>query len=138
MECKGLTASIHYRLVAAEHWLEIEAEVRAAICRTGGLFRVNPGNMVFEIMPRSGWHKGMAVSWINRQLKRESGDAALSIYVGDDTSDEDAFSVMPGAITVKVGTAPLTLAAYQLPDPPAVHEFLLWLAFQKAAQMRGI
>jgi hypothetical protein len=35
----------------------------------------------------------------------------------------------------EMGTSALTrlLAAYQLPDPAAVHDFLLWLAFQKAA-----
>jgi trehalose 6-phosphate phosphatase len=87
-------------------------------------------------MPRSGWHKGMAVRWINRQLSQEDGETVLSIYVGDDSSDEDAFSVMPDAITVKVGIVPLTQAAYQLPDPTAVHEFLLWLAFQRAVQAR--
>lgn len=134
IEFKGLTASIHFRRAAPQDHLAIEETVRAAICRASGLFRLSAGRKVLEIMPRSGWHKGMAVQWIHHHLKEHFREADLSIYVGDDTSDEDAFSVMPDAITVKVGTVPLTLAAYQLPDPAAVHEFLLWLAFQKAAQ----
>jgi len=134
VEFKGLTASVHFRQAAPADHLEIEDTVRAAVCRASGLFRVNPGRKVFEIMPRSGWHKGMAVCWINRHLSHQPGENILSIYLGDDTGDEDAFSVMPEAITIKVGIAPLTLAAYRLPGPAAVHEFLFWLAFQKAAQ----
>ena len=133
IEFKGLTASVHFRRAAPQDYLAIEETVRAGICRASGLFRLSTGRKVFDIMPRSGWHKGMAVRWINRHLREQTGESALSIYVGDDTSDEDAFSVMPDAITVKVGSVPLTLAAYQLPDPAAVHEFLLWLAVQKAA-----
>jgi trehalose 6-phosphate phosphatase len=136
VEFKGLTASVHYRKTAVEDRQMVEDTVRALVSRSGGLFRLNPGRKVFEIMPRSGWHKGMAVCWINRQLSQQHGEEILSIYVGDDTSDEDAFSVMPDAITIKVGNAPLTLASYQLPDPKSVHEFLLWLAFQKATQAR--
>lgn len=136
IEYKGLTASVHFRQAAPGDRLAIEETVRAAVCHTGGLFRLNTGRKVFEIMPRSGWHKGMAVRWINHHLSETARKTVLSIYVGDDTSDEDAFSMMPDAITVKVGIVPLTLATYQLPDPAAVHEFLLWLAFQKAAQSR--
>lgn len=138
VEFKGLTASVHFRQAAAADRPHIEDTVRAVVGRAGGLFRLNPGRKVFEIMPRSGWHKGMAVWWINRHLNHQDREDILSIYVGDDSSDEDAFSVMPDAITIKVGIVPLTLAGYQLPDPAAVHEFLLWLAFQKAAQTRGV
>ncbi len=136
VEYKGLTASVHFRRAAAADRPEIEDSVRAALCRVGGLFRLNLGRKVLEVMPRSGWHKGMAVCWINRHLCQENPNEILSIYVGDDSSDEEAFSVLPDAITIRVGVAPLTLAAHQLPDPAAVHEFLLWLAFQKAAQAR--
>jgi trehalose-phosphatase len=138
VEFKGLSASVHFRRAATADRLAIEETVRAVVCRAGGLFRLNPGRKVLEIMPRSGWHKGMAVCWINRHLSHQDGENLLSIYVGDDSSDEDAFSVMPDAITVRVGSVPLTLAAHQLPDPAAVYEFLLWLAFQKAAQTRQV
>jgi len=127
-EYKGLTASVHYRLAADADVAEIQATVYAAVARQGGLFRVNPGGRVLDIVPRTDWHKGAAVRWINSHLAETP---RLSIYLGDDTSDEDAFSVLGDAITIKVGLAGPTCARYRLPDPAAVHEFLLWLATQQ-------
>jgi len=133
VEFKGLTASIHYRQAEQSLLPWIETAVRSAVARMGALFRLSPGRKIFEIMPRTSWHKGAAVRWINRHLGE---DDVLSVYLGDDTSDEEAFRVMPDAITIKVGGAPLTCARYQLPDPAAVQEFLLWLAIQEAARPR--
>jgi len=135
VEFKGLTASIHYRQAEPSLLPAIETAVRWSVARMGALFRVNPGRKIFEIMPRTSWHKGTAVRWINRHLGE---DEVLSIYLGDDTSDEEAFRVLPDAITIKVGNSSLTCARYQLPDPAAVHEFLLWLSIQEAARPRRV
>jgi len=81
--------------------------------------------MVLELMPRTGWHKGAAVQWINSQLGNGN---VLAICLGDDSSDEEAFAVLPDAITIKVGARGPTHAKYQLKDPTAVHEFLTLLA----------
>jgi trehalose 6-phosphate phosphatase len=130
VEFKGLTATVHYRQAARSCIPEVEAAVRAAAARAGGALQVNPGLKVFEISPRTGWHKGAAVRWINRQLGQ---GPALTLYLGDDTSDEDAFQALPDAITIKVGSMPVTSARYRLPDPAAVHQFLLWLALRKTS-----
>src|ERR1700674_471181 len=136
VEYKGLTASVHYRMAGTADVPEIQSAVYEAVARTIALFRVNPGRKVLEILPRTNWHKGAAVRWINRKLGEKP---AFSIYVGDDTSDEDAFGVLPDAITIKVGGPPVTSAArYQLPDPAAVHEFLLWLAMQESLRLRKV
>jgi trehalose 6-phosphate phosphatase len=126
VEFKGLTASVHHRLATDADRVEIQRIVYSATARHGDLFRVNPGRKIFDIVPRTNWHKGAAVLWINKHL--DTSDGLLTIYLGDDTSDEDAFSVLPDSITIKVGDAPVTCARYQLPDPVAVHEFLHWLA----------
>jgi len=125
VEWKGLTASAHYRQAAEADWEEIEQTVYAVVARHGDLFRASPGRKVFDIVPRTNWHKGAAVQWINTHLGEPE---MLTVYIGDDTSDEDAFSVLPDAVTIKVGNAPVTSARYQLPGPPAVHEFLGWMA----------
>jgi trehalose-phosphatase len=125
VECKGLTASVHYRLAAEADWTQIRQTVYAATARNGALFRVNPGRKVFDIVPRTNWHKGAAVEWINGHLGEKD---VLTVYLGDDASDEDAFCILPDAVTVKVGAAVPTCARYRLPGPAAVHEFLLWLA----------
>ena len=107
----------------------------AVVARHGELFRVNSGRKVFEIVPRTDWHKGAAVRWINSHLGEKP---TLTIYLGDDATDEDAFSVLPDAITVKVGGSPATCARYRLPDPPAVHEFLLWLAAYESSLLQRV
>jgi len=125
VECKGLTASVHYRLAAEADRARIQQTVYAMTARNGARFRVNPGRKIFDIVPRTSWHKGAAVEWINRHLGKKE---LLTVYLGDDASDEDAFSVLPDAITIKVGAPAATCARYRLCDPAAVHEFLLWLA----------
>ena len=134
VEFKGLTASVHYRKAAESDRPAIETAVRAAVARVGNLFRLNRGKKVFEILPRTAWHKGAAVGWINDHLGEE--ERVLSIYLGDDTSDEDAFCMLPDAVTVKVGPAGATCARHRLPDPGAVHGFLLWLAIQELERPR--
>ena len=124
VEFKGLTASVHYRLAAESDWAQIQQTVYAATARHGALFRVNPGRKIFDIVPRTNWHKGAAVEWINGHL----GDKGLlTVYLGDDASDEDAFAVLPGAVTIKVGAAAATCARYRVSGPAAVHELLVWL-----------
>lgn len=136
VENKGLTASVHYRMAATADLAEIKAAVYETVASSSALFRVNLGKKVFEILPRTRWHKGSAVRWINSQLGEKP---AFSIYVGDDTTDEDAFGVLPDAITIKVGDSQVnSVARYQLPDPAAVHEFLLWLAMQESLRLRKV
>jgi trehalose 6-phosphate phosphatase len=125
VECKGLTASVHYRLAAETDWGRIQQSVYAATARHGALFHINPGRKIFDIVPRTNWHKGAAVEWINGHLGETD---VLTVYLGDDSSDEDAFAVLPDAVTIKVGPTAATGARYQMSGPAAVHEFLLWLA----------
>lgn len=125
VECKGLTASVHFRLAAEDDWAQIRQTVYAATLRNGALFCIKPGRKVFDIVPRTNWHKGAAVKWINGHFGQQD---VLTVYLGDDASDEDAFAVLPDAITVKIGEAAPTLARYRLAGPAAVHEFLNWLA----------
>jgi trehalose 6-phosphate phosphatase len=123
VEYKGLTASVHYRHAAAGDEADIQSGVYGTVARNGAHFRVQPGRKVYEIVPRTNWHKGAVVNWINNHLDEE---ASFSIYVGDKTGEE-AFSALPQALTIRVGSARGTCARYQLPDPEAVHDFLFWL-----------
>jgi trehalose 6-phosphate phosphatase len=124
VERKGLTAAVHFRHAAESGWTGIEECVRAAVAQRGDLFRVTRGRKVFDILPRTGWDKGAAAKWINRHL----GGELLTIYLGDDATDEDAFRVLPHAVTIKVGPVMATCARYRLPGPPEVENFLIWLA----------
>jgi trehalose 6-phosphate phosphatase len=125
VEYKGLTASVHYRQVAPQEVSYIQQAVCAAVATEDNRFTVNCGKMVFEIVPRTNWHKGVAAQWIIQHLNLDEQSA---IFFGDDTTDEKAFATLQQAITVRVGWNGSTMAGYHFPDPETVHEFLEWMA----------
>ena len=131
VEDKGLTASVHFRNAGEGDVPTVEGAVRSTVFPVGDQFRVNRGRKVLEILPRIAWHKGAAVRWILNQLH---DDAIAPVYLGDDSTDEDAFAELDGAVTVRVGGPPETAARYRVPDPVAVREFLLWLTNRTGAR----
>jgi alpha,alpha-trehalase len=128
VEFKGLTSTVHYRRVMAHEIPVIEKVVHAGLTPFASLFDVDPGDMALYIVPRTGWHKGCAVSWINARLDLFDD---LCIYFGDDKTDEDAFGILPDAMTFKVGEDSASLAKYQVESPAEVGEFLQWLAITR-------
>ncbi|HSL73525.1 MAG TPA: trehalose-phosphatase [Ilumatobacteraceae bacterium] len=76
------------------------------------------GSNVLELFARSA-DKGTALVALAADL-----DVRTVVFVGDDVTDEDAFSRLgEGDVAIKVGDAP-TIAAHRLADPDAV---LAWL-----------
>lgn len=124
MDRKGLTTTVHYRNAPIRELAKIEGAIRAAVSGSNDLFLIRTGKMAFEILPRTGWNKGAAAKWINRSLGCER---SLSIYLGDDETDEDAFRALPEGITVKVGNHGVTASRYYVEDTQGVYEFLNWL-----------
>jgi trehalose 6-phosphate phosphatase len=124
VENKGLTMSVHYRAAAADDWEEVERVVRAMAAGAEHAFVVTPAEKVWEIRPRVEWNKGTAVAWMRERLAAPN---LLTIYVGDDTTDEDAFRAIGDGIAVKVRTAENTAARYQLENPAEVRKFLEWI-----------
>jgi len=128
VEDKGLTASVHFRRVA-EHLRDQVHTVTLAVVGNSSHFKCREGKMVLEVRPQVAWHKGHAVTWIRREILPPH---SLPIYVGDDVTDEDAFSVLAEGITVKVGLPGDTKARYCLADVAAVTEFLRYLELRQA------
>jgi trehalose 6-phosphate phosphatase len=124
VEDKGLTLSVHSRLVAPELSDELRRIVHAALEYTSHPFLLTVGDHVYEIRPRVDWDKGSAVRWIRERMGVPD---ALSIYIGDDRTDEDAFAALAEGITIKVGEPTETAAGYHLPSPAEVERFLKWL-----------
>ena len=125
VENKVLTASVHFRRAPVGSVEEIRRTVEATMSSTGDLFCVTPGLEVLEIKPRVNWNKGSAVRWIEEGLDR---GPSLTVFVGDDITDEDAFAALPDGITVRVGPHGKTSARYHLPTQESVPELLRWLA----------
>jgi trehalose-phosphatase len=124
VEYKGLTASVHYRCASADKLRDIEKTVQAVVAPSVSPFFLEVGEMVLEVIPRTSWHTGAAVCWINSRVAEKG---AVSIYVGDDRADEVAFQRLSDEITVCVGRPDWSSARYYLSDPAEVREFLLWL-----------
>jgi trehalose 6-phosphate phosphatase len=125
VENKGLTASVHYRRVREEDREGVRRTVAEAVASGKGFFQIVQGLEVLEIRPRVNWHKGTAA----RGILRSSGHPdALPVCLGDDATDEYAFSALAAGITVRIGRTDQTAAHYQLEYQEAVAEFLAWLA----------
>jgi trehalose 6-phosphate phosphatase len=124
VEDKRLTASVHYRNARPEDKAAVRLVVEETVASASSLFQVIDGLEVSEIRPRVNWNKGTAARWILASTGRLD---ALPVYVGDDATDEDAFSVLADGITVRVGRTPETLAHYQLECQQEVEPFLAWL-----------
>lgn len=86
------TISAHYRLVSDEDFPKVEQAVAEILAAYPNL-RKTSGKKVFEIRPKIDWHKGKAVEWILQALKFDP-QKNLAVYIGDDTTDEDAFGAL--------------------------------------------
>ncbi len=90
IENKKFSVAVHYRLVERKEDVRKVKEYVYKVVNKKDSLRVMEGKKVFEILPALDWNKGKAVSWIIKALNI-NWDDALVIYIGDDTTDEDAF-----------------------------------------------
>lgn len=129
VEDKGLTLSVHYRMVAdAADAAAVEETVRRTCEGVPGV-RLTRGKKVVEVRPDVDWHKGRALAFLRDTLL--PGEAAApALFIGDDRTDEDAFRMVGDAgFAIFVGTPPATTAAHAaLASTDEVAEFLRALA----------
>ena len=123
LENKHVTLSIHYRNVSVRHIKAIKQAVISVVSSYSHVLKITRGKKVLEIRPNILWDKGFAV------LKfLESADFPtniLPIYLGDDSTDEDAFyKLNPGGITIRVGRFKDSSAQYFLQNTNEVKHFL--------------
>ena len=121
IEPKGLGVSVHYRQVHESLHEWIRQSVQETINRTR-VFQCVFGKMVVDVRPAVRWNKGSAVRWL---LENHAPPVTYPVYIGDDVTDEDAFSVLTeNALTIRAGYVPGTNARFWVPDVCAVREFL--------------
>jgi trehalose 6-phosphate phosphatase len=113
IEDKGASLAIHYRRAADRE--RAREEIGAATALLGGA-RAIAGKEVVNVLP-AGADKGAAVDRVRRQLGCE-----LAVYVGDDSTDEDAFAAGPSVLGVRVGHAEGSAARYCLRDQEQIDE----------------
>ena len=130
VEDKGLSLSVHYRLVKKSEENLVAETFQQVISPSlnEGKVRVSSGKKVWEVRPPIDWHKGKAVAAITREIKALlKPEQLLTIYLGDDTTDEDAFKVIhrPEGWSIFVGGENLSSSAeYFLNSTTEVEKFL--------------
>jgi trehalose-phosphatase len=124
LERKHFSVAAHYRNVNADDAFKVAIAVDAVAARHRELRRIN-GKKVYELLPDIDWNKGKAVLWLLETLELERG-SALPIYIGDDRTDEDAFSALAKrGVGILVSEQPqVTAASYCLNNPEEVERFL--------------
>ncbi len=129
VERKRFSLAVHFRQVSDADEETVADAVRETIARHEDL-HASGGKKVFDIKPRVDWHKGRAVLSLLKKLELDSADV-LPIYVGDDTTDEDAFRSLSDCglgVVVRDGADRRTAARFALEDTDDVERFLRWLA----------
>lgn len=126
IERKKFSIAVHYRQVDDENISLIEEIVDEVLSKFKSLTRGN-GKKVFELKPDIEWDKGKALLWVLDALDRDL-ENSLTIYIGDDITDEDAFRELKGkgiGIIVKDNEPDRsTFAEYALNSPSEVGRFL--------------
>ncbi|MDP2719289.1 MAG: trehalose-phosphatase [Dehalococcoidia bacterium] len=130
VEDKGLSLSVHYRLVPEHRMDEFSAIFRRAVdkLQLTGKIDVRGGKKVFDIRPPVSWNKGNAVEMLIRREAYAGGKGNnLCFYLGDDTTDEDGFQAVNRVrgISIIIGGEKTGSAAnYFLRDTSEVETFL--------------
>ncbi|KAJ8464560.1 hypothetical protein OPV22_027112 [Ensete ventricosum] len=127
VEYNKYCVSVHYRLVDEKLRPEVARRVLNLVDNYPHL-RVTHGRKVLEIRPVIDWNKGKAVEFLLESLGLSNRDDVLSIHIGDDRTDEDAFKVLRDrnlGFGILVSSVPKeTNAFYSLRDPSEVMKFL--------------
>ena len=125
VENRELTISVHYRHTPDELVDEVEARFNTTVSpylKPGG-WKATAGKKVLEVRPDIPWDKGKAIAYLQGAYL----SASLTIYFGDDLTDEDGFEVVQsrGGIAIFVGQARQpTKAMHRLDSPQEVVETL--------------
>ena len=128
VERKRFAISTHYRQVESTSINTLEQRFDLVLLHHPEL-RKTTGKKVFELRPNIEWDKGRALLHLLEAFYNDSG-RVLPVYIGDDTTDEDAFRAIIDlgvAIAVYNETYP-TIAHYALRDPHEVVDFLQEIA----------
>lgn len=128
VEDKGLSLSVHYRLVDSKGSILVKTIFHEALAYyiVSNKIKIKPGKKVLEVRPALGWDKGKIVLWLlARQKFILNGKSCVPVYIGDDVTDEDAFKALRDkGLTVFVGEHNRSYAEYYLKNTREVAEFL--------------
>lgn len=122
VEWKGLTISLHYRMVAKKNvtqFMKIFQEDILPLLNRDKFF-CRTGKKVIEIIPFGDWSKGAVVKMLVKHLRK-----SITLFIGDDVTDESAFNAMtPDDVSIRVGRLKSSKALYYLKNQGEVKKLL--------------
>ncbi|MFW6140225.1 MAG: trehalose-phosphatase [Acidobacteriota bacterium] len=123
VERKKFSIAVHFRQVKEADFSKVKQAVQQADKKYPKL-RLSSGKKVFELGPQIDWDKGKALLWLLKKMGLDKSHV-LPLYIGDDTTDEDAFRVLffRGLGIVVGEDSRLTSARFRLKDPHEVKKF---------------
>ena len=130
MEEKGAALAIHFRNCTNRERARERILEKIKTSKAAAEFRLTEGKMVVELRPPLDVNKGAAVETLIKDYRLQGG-----IYLGDDSSDMDAFRVMHREFFLAIGVigdeTPVEIlqeADYTLNGVSDVARFLQWLS----------
>jgi alpha,alpha-trehalase len=127
-ERKRFGLAVHWRHAREVDLPRVRHAVDSAVEAVPSL-TIQSGRKVFDIVPNLEWHKGRALRWLEDALGLDRG-CVVSLYIGDDVTDENAFRELAarGVAIVVRGGLETTTAHFRLEDTTEVAKFLDRLA----------
>ncbi len=121
IEDKGLSLSLHFRLVKAKDLKKVKEIFATTTQPHLKKVRITHGKKVFEVRPPVKWDKGKAVLWILKKF----GGKMIPVYIGDDTTDEDAFRALKNkGLTMRVGKIKGSSAQHFIKNVDGVYKLI--------------
>lgn len=118
LEDKQYSLSLHY--LHAHDPVDAAAQLASLFPQLDPRPRVIAGKYIYNLLPGASGDKGLAVLHLMRFTKNGS-----ALYVGDDATDEDVFSLRdPGILSIRVGLSETSAADWFIEDHQAIGPLL--------------
>jgi alpha,alpha-trehalase len=124
IEHKPFAIAVHYRQASETIVPELGKRVDEVVGHYPDLVKTT-GKKIFELRPKMDWDKGKALLYLLGKMHIDDS-RTVPVYIGDDTTDEDAFRAIAGrgiGILVSEDNSP-TAASYVVRNPDEVAVFL--------------
>lgn len=130
LEMKPASVALHYRRCSSDIHEKVAAQAQAVLDDISDV-QVKLGKMVVEALVVQ-HNKGTALDRLRHRLAAEA-----VLFLGDDTTDEEAFARLAGPdVGIKVGEGE-TLAQFRVADPEEVAEVLGFLSEEREKWVQG-
>ncbi len=133
VERKRFALAVHYRNVP-DNFIDVVSQAVDGVSRDHPGLRRSVGKKIYELRPSLDWDKGKAVRRIHELIEADK-PGCVPIYIGDDTTDEDAFAEIQDdgvGVLVRDEESSESLAHFVLDSTEEVRRFLV-----KLAELRG-